>query len=210
MNKTLKQLGIVAGACLVAVGATASPVVIFTPSTQHANIGDLVKVDVTISGLGDEVLSAVDLNFLWNAGVMGLSRSIDATSAQIQLGGGDPSKVSWAIDVTSNGNWGLQMTSLLLDPDLAAAQANQFLLATFEFSADANGSTTFGLGADLDFQRNFVGLDALSLNVDIGSACVAVGTGSCTVPEPAGMLLTAMALAGAAAPTVLRRRRRVG
>ena len=48
---------------------------------------------------------------------------------------------------------------------------------------------------------------AQTLNVTVGSACVAVGTGSCsTVPEPAGYGLAALALLGALAPSAWRRR----
>ena len=208
MKKILARLGVVCGACLCALGAAANPVVTFTPSTQHAEIGDLVQVDVSISGLGDEVLSAFDLNFLWDGGLMGSSRSIDATSAQLALGGGDPLMSTWAIDTIASGNWGLQASSLLDDAALAAAQANDFLLAHFTFVADKDGVTDFGLGPDPDFQRNFVGLNFATLDVTIGSACVAVGTGACTIPEPATPLLAALALAAAAAPSAWRRRRR--
>lgn len=207
MRKTLSRLGLACAACLCALGAAANPVVTFTPSTQHANIGDLVVVDVSISGLGNEVLSAFDLNFLWDGSLMGSSRSIDATSAQWELGGGDPLQVAWSIDTVASGNWGLQASSLLDDAALAAAQADDFLLARFTFQADANGVTTFGLGPDLDFQRNFVGLDFGTLDVTIGSACVAVGTGACSVPEPATSLLAMLALAGLA-PAAWRRRSR--
>lgn len=208
MKKILTRLGLACGACLCTLGAAANPVVTFTPSTVHAQIGEIVQVDVSISGLGDEVLSAFDLNFLWDGGLMGSSRSIDATSAQMQLGGGDPLSVTWAIDTVASGNWGLQASSLLDDATLAALQANDFLLATFTFKADADGVTTFGLGADPDFQRNFVGLRFNTLDVSIGSTCVAVGSGACTVPEAATLPLAVLALAGAAAPAAWRRRRK--
>jgi hypothetical protein len=197
MNKTLARVAVACGAGLCALAASANPVVSFTPSTQHANLGDIVTVDVSISGLGAEVLSAFDLNFLWNGALMGKAfRSIDATSAQDQLQGGVPAAVTWAIDSTALGDWGLQASSLLSDADLAAAQDNAFLLASFNFSADADGVTTFGLGADADLQRNFVGLDFQSLTVDIGSACVAIGSGQCNIPEPSSYALVGLAMAG--------------
>jgi hypothetical protein len=209
MKNILARLSVVCGACLYALGAAANPVVTFTPSTQHAAIGELVQVDVSISGLGDEVLSAFDWNFLWNGSLMGSSRTIDATSAQLALGGGDPLQSVWTIDTVAAGNWGLRASSLLDDASLAAAQANDFLLATFTFRADSDGVTSFGLGSDLDFERNFVGLDSVTLDVTIGSACVAIGVGTCaTVPEPSTSLLVALALAGVAAPSARRLRRR--
>ena len=206
MNKFLTRLSILCGACVCALGAAANPVVVFTPSTQHANVGDLVEVNVSISGLGDEVLSAFDLNFLWNGSLMGSSRSFDASSAQLELGGGDPLASAWTIDTVASGNWGVRASSLLDDPTLAALQANEFLLARFTFMADANGVTTFGLGQDPDFERNFVGLNFNTLDVTIGNACVAIGSGQCTVPEPATLPLALLALAGAVAPAWRRRK----
>jgi hypothetical protein len=70
----------------------------------------------------------------------------------------------------------------------------------------ADGVTNFTLGPDLDFDRNFVGLDALSLQVAVGSACIGVGTGVCQqAPEPSSLALIGLALAGAWAAS--RRRR---
>lgn len=196
MNKTLARAAAACGAGLCALAASANPVVSFTPSTQHANLGDTVRVEVSISGLGAEVLSAFDLNFLWNGALMGSTRSIDAVSAQLQLGGGDMLASAWTIDTVDPGNWGLRASSLLFDAPLAAAQADAFVLATFTFSADTDGVTSFALGTDPDFERNFVGLDYQTLNVSVGSACVAIGTGQCQVPEPSSYALAALAMAG--------------
>jgi hypothetical protein len=204
----LATLALATGLLGAAAPAAAGIVVTFTPSTQHANIGETLSVDVSIAGLGAEILSAFDLNFIYDGSVIGQTfRSIDATSAQQQLGGSYGFAPIWAIDSVALGDWGVQAIALADDATVAVEQADSFLLARFQFSADANGSSLFTLGPDLDFQRNFVGLNAQSLDVTVHGACLAVGTGSCAVPEPASYGLVGLALLGAAVPGALRRRR---
>ncbi len=205
MKKALACLGFALAALLGASSAVAAIVVKFTPASQHVNVGDSVFVDVSISGLGDEILSAFDLNFLYDGSVIGNStRMIDATSAQFQLG----TNPILALDTTSLGNWGLQGSATDSDAVMALNQANSFLLAQFSFSSDADGVSQFTLGGDMDFERNFVGLDAKTLNVSVEGACIAVGTGQCQVPEPASFFLVGLALTGATVPSFLTRRRR--
>jgi hypothetical protein len=210
MKNVLATLGT---AALLACGsANASILFNFTPSSQHVNIGDIVTVDATISGLGTEILSAFDLNFFWNQTVMGGSfRSADATSAVGQLGGNYGAAPIFAFDVINAGEWGLQSSAIETDAVVAANQDDSFLLAQFTFRADADGVTNFTLGLDPDFERNFVGLNFASLDVQVGSACIAVGTGQCmTVSEPATFGLAGLALVGTLLPGALRRRRKFG
>jgi hypothetical protein len=189
MKKLLASLALAAGLGFAATPASAAVVVTFTSADTQYDVGETVVVEARISGLGDEILSAFDTDLVFGAGVL------DATSvtyyAVLELGG--LANSYFGADF-SGGRVGTIVGSLLDDATLAATQADEFLLLTYAFTAIADGVTTLTLGADLDFERNFVGLDALSLDVEVGSLCIAVGTGH------AGAVGAGPAGAGVAAP----------
>lgn len=199
----MKQLAISLGLALAglsaATAADAAIVLAFNPSSQHIAIGEAVTVDVTISGLGSEVLSAGDINFVWPSVAMTVSSgSFDCS----RMGTG----AVCAFDTITPGNVGVQFFSVLDDATLSAQQGDSFTLATLSFMGAADGADVLSLGTDPDTERNLIGLNGLSLTVDVGSACIAVGTGTCnTVPEPASFGLAGLALLGLL-PSARRRR----
>lgn len=182
---------------LAASVATAGVVVTFSPAAQHVDVGSTVQVDMSISGLGAEVLSNFDLNFFYDPAVVHFG-SVDLQGAQNALTAGGFAPLL-ALDSSTEGNIGIQGSALADDATLAAEQSDAFLLFRFDLTAQDNGVTSFGLGSDPDFERNFVGLDFLTLpDVAIQGACIAVGTGSCqaaSVPEPGTVALSLAALA---------------
>ncbi len=203
--KKLFTAGAMAAALAAALPASAA-LVTFTPATQHIGIGDVVVIDVTISGLGAETLTAVDMNMLFSSGAAAWTIA-DFNSLNNELGAPD-SLLSF--DTLGPLEIGVQAFSWLLDDDVAAIQTDGgFLLGQLTFQGAFDGVTMLGLGADLDYERNFVGRDFQTLPISVQGACIAVGTGSCdnTVPEPSSYGLAAIALLAAGAAGRSRRRK---
>lgn len=202
MKHSFSTLAVALALCGAAAPASAVPTLTFSASQSQIAVGEFTTITADMNGLGDEVLSAFDLNFVYDNAVLNWNI---ITYFSFELG--IPGIAS--TNGLPEGNLGLADTSLSSDADLAATQPDSFTLFSFVMQGVGDGSTTFTLGPDADFDRLFVGLNGASLAVDVGSVCVAVGTGSCDngVPEPATGLLVGAALAAAGASM---RRRKAG
>lgn len=200
MKNFYPSLVLAAGALLAPFHASAAVVLVFAPSASHVNVGDSLTIDVSISGLGAEVVSGFDLNFIYNPTALNFQ---SGTYFASQLGNQTPLN-----QVNTAGNLGVDVVSLDDDAVLAGNQLDAFLLFQWQFEGVADGVSSFTLGADPDFERLFSGLGANPLMVNVGTICISVGTGQCTVPEPNTYGLVGLALAAATLPAALRRRRK--
>jgi hypothetical protein len=204
MKKMLSALALAAGTLLVAAPASAAIVVSFVPAANHINIGDTVSVQMNISGLDAEILSAFDINMLFDESVLD-NNLVTHDIATQWPGGGE-----FGPSVFGAGDTGVIDYAFDDDDTLAMAQGNAFTVLTFGFIGAGNGSTFVNLGPNPDFQRNFVGLRFETLDVTVNGACIAVGTGDCgggpQIPEPASFGLAALGLLALGAASRARRR----
>lgn len=213
MKRLLTALALAAAALSCAAQTPPPSVVLsFTPSTTGPiAIGEEIIVRATISGLGSEVLSAYDLNYLFNPSILKWNWvdfwGIGAWGEPNQFGVFDNGFGEPSGDPLPAGNHGMWLNSLQTDAWLEGNQADSFDIARFSFSGLADGTSQFTLGDDVDLQRLFVGLNASALNVNLLPLCIAVGTGQCQAPEPGSLALVGAALMLAWGA---RRGRRVG
>jgi len=203
MKKSLLALAATAAA-VISAPASAAIIVSMNPAAQSVAIGDMISVDVQISGLGSEILSSFDVNVLFNSALVngpGLS------FYGAQFGSVQDSYISASFDP---GNTGAIGGSVLVDDDLAAVQTpGGFTFLTFSWTAAADGALFLDFGPDLDFDRNVVGRRFQSLDATFQGTCIAIGTGDCTtvpVPEPSSYALAGLALLGCGLATTRRRR----
>ncbi len=205
--KSLLSAAALAVAALCASAPASAALVSFTPSATQINIGQTVTIDVGISGLGTEILSGFDVNFVYSAAVLNW---VMATFNAAQFGMIFPDPIGTS---GGPGDMGYDVISLENDTALAGIQTDDaFRLFTLEFTGASDGATTLTLGAGPD-DRLFSGsggANPVQLAVDVGSVCIAVGTGTCNgasqpIPEPATYGLAAIALLAAGAAG--RRRR---
>ena len=163
----------------------------FDPSSQSVGLGDAISVDVVFSDLGDEVISAYDLDITYDASV------IDATGVIFTTALGDELffEVFNAFDISTAGVVDLAQLSLLSDATLAALQPGDAVeVATLAF--DAIGAGTAELGFVFDDLNDVKGRNAAVLPVvgEVGSIFVEGngGGGQAPVPEPSAAILFAV------------------
>ena len=159
----------------------------FESASATVGLGDSFSVDVVVSDLGSDIVSAFDMDATYDPTVIAAT---DVTFGPM-LGGGLPSSLQ-ASDVSSPGVVDFREVSLLGDSALNSVQSgnDSFTLATLSF--DAVGLGTSQLGFVFDEWNDIKGSDNMILQTDPGTGTVNV------VPIPGAVWLFASGLVGLA------------
>lgn len=177
-----------AALCIAAFAQPAAAVDIgFDPSAQDVELGGTAEVDIVFSDLGDEIISAYDLDITYDTSVL------DAIGVVFTTALGEESffEVFNDFDVSTPGLVDLAQLSLLPDAVLAAVQGSaDVVVATVLF--DAVGVGTTGLAFSFDAFNDVKGRDGAVLPIVAGDGSVSVTRQSSPVPEPSAALLFAL------------------
>ncbi len=157
------------------------------PSSQTADVGDQVTVDLLLSGLESfaptEILAAYDVTFAYDASILSYDSGTyyDLAAVIDPPGGFAPSPVF------GSGTISWDSSSFATDAELQAAQGDSLTLGTFTFTVF--GSGTAQLSASYD---DLTGLDFSALDPSVEDGVVRVGA----VPVPATALLLGLGVVG--------------
>jgi hypothetical protein len=136
----MKRIPVLVFTALAALLVVSSPsyaiLIHFVPSSTTVDPGDLFDIDVRVSGLGTEIVSAYDLDVSYDPTIV--SATGVAFGSFLTAPSPDESLTSFLL---TPGNVNFAEVSFLSDDDLAAQQPASFILATISFVAVAPGTT---------------------------------------------------------------------
>jgi len=193
-------------ACLAVAGlglAFAAPAhaiqIVVTPPIGTTVVGGRLAYDVRVDDLGDEIVAAFDLDFVFDPAVLTFNGLIFGPSF-----GGAADSFS-GFDTSAPGLVDFFLFSILSDDVLAAAQGGSALLARLSFTGLAPGSSPMNVpGQEDDPFFALDGREASGLELAaIGSALAVVTERK--IAEPGALTLLAIGLL-AIAVTVRRRK----
>ncbi len=172
----------------------------FDPVDQTVDLGAVATVDVLVSGLAGEIVSAYDLDILYDSSIVAATGVVFTTS----LGDEFLFEVLNDFDVSIPGVVDLAQLSFLLDAELFAIQGgDSVVLASIVFEAIGVGSTA--LDFVLDDVNDIKGRLGEILPIDPMAGLIRVQGLGPAIPEPSAATLF---LVGAAISAASVRRRR--
>jgi hypothetical protein len=196
MTRTVLGTMVLIALTLIAAAGPAQAISIdVVPSTQTVDLGDVVSVALTISGLGDLTapsLGTFDLDLSFDTGILGF---VGATFGDPTLGDQLDLFGLGSLTAATPGAGGVNLFQLSLDTieDLDTLQAGAFTLATLTFNTV--GAGTSALGLSLNTLGDAAGAPLLAT---LGAGSVTVNRGAVPVPAPATLLSFGIGLAAVA------------
>jgi hypothetical protein len=155
-------------------------IISFDPSSQSVQLGDTATVDLRISGLGDDILAAFDIDVSFDDSILAYQSFTFGTGLDV-LGYGSIQDVDDSVSGTVN----VYELSFDFDSDLINLQPNNFVLGTFTFDTLSIGTSAL----DVTY------VDLVGANYSLLQASVVSGSIS-AVPVPAAIWLFGTALIG--------------
>ncbi len=184
---------------LLVAGVASAATIGFQPGSQALDVGDPWSVDVVVSDLGGEIVSAYDLDILFDPSVI----NINVVSFSGALGNIAAAEAFIDVDILGPGVLDVASLSLLSDPALLALQGGDSV-TLFTLSGQALAEGTTNLSFVFDNFNDVKGSGANVLQIEPEEGTIRVGEEP-AIPEPSAALVFA---AGAAVlATALRRRR---
>jgi len=178
MGKNFAQIALTSACCLLLAFSAGAVTIGFDPASQAVAVGDTVFVDVVVSDLGGEIVSAYDLDITYDDSLL----AVESVSLSSALGDELFFEAFYHSDISNSGVVDIAGLSLLFDFELLALQGgDSVVLGTLGFR-------TLGLGeSSLDFVfdafNDIKGSNAAVLDVTPVPGSISA------VPEPTAALL---------------------
>ncbi len=190
MIKKISRVAFVLLAFSVLSAQAQATLISFNPGSQSVDLGDVATVDLRISDLGDDILTAFDLDIRFDNSILDFQSFTFGTGLDT-FGIGT---INGAPDISS-GLVNIFEISFDLDSDLMLSQPNDFVLGTFAFDTLSIGTsaldiTVNALAGEFVFDPDLGYAVASSLEADLQSGSISV------VPVPAAIWLFGTALIG--------------